>query len=59
MESEANYLGKEWSFERKGDSTQTNKSRNLGRYNSSLIMNVERDEEGERLNPFLPVSPKC
>lgn len=22
-------------------------------------MNVERDEEGERLNPFLPVSPKC
>lgn len=48
------YVRKEWSFERKGDCTQTNKSRNLGRYDYSLIMNVERDEEGERFNPFLP-----
>lgn len=52
MESEANYVRKEWSSERKGDPTQTNKSRNLGRYNSSLIMNVERLKVARDLTLF-------
>lgn len=34
--------------------TLLRQTRNLGRYDYSLIMNVERDEEGERFNPFLP-----